>query len=124
MSLRKTLISVIVVAGAGLGLSACVAPGGPGYYYETDTVYGGPYVYGGPAYYSGGYYSGGYYVGGRYYRRHAAWRGHRAWRGGRPGGFHHGPGRPGFAAGHHGGHRGGFHGGAGRAAPWGGGPQN
>ena len=68
----KTVFAPLLMAGLGLGLSACYVAPDPGYaYYDSgySGYYGAPAYYG-PAYY--GYYgpSVGFYYGGRWDRDH------------------------------------------------------
>jgi hypothetical protein len=75
----KTVFATLLMAGLGLGLSACYVAPGPGYY---DSGYYGSGYYGAPAYYGPAYYgyygpSVGVYYGGRW---GGSWDRDRRWR--------------------------------------------
>jgi len=70
----KTVFAPLLMAGLGLGLSACYAAPGPGYAYYDSGYSGYSGYYGAPAYYAPAYYGGYYgpsvsfYYGGRWDR--------------------------------------------------------
>jgi hypothetical protein len=68
----KTVFATLLMAGLGLGLSACYEAPGPGYGYYDQGYYGAPAYYGPSSY---GYYgpSVGFYYGGRW-DRDRRWR--------------------------------------------------